>query len=181
MDFFYNVISSDFDIIGITESWLNGSISSGELFSNKYNVFRRDRETSKSVKIDGGGASLAVKTSIPVTYHRELLSDAEDVWISVSDNTSRKVFICCVYLPGDDDYARTCFISNLERNWQMLHNHTVIIMGDFNMPRVNWLKILNQNYLEPNNVDNNSSSMIDLFSLCELLQFNFLKNNLESR
>ena len=32
MDFFHNVISSDFDIIGITESWLNASIASAEPF-----------------------------------------------------------------------------------------------------------------------------------------------------
>ncbi|KAJ8937221.1 hypothetical protein NQ318_005925 [Aromia moschata] len=49
-----NSINSNADIFFITETWLNNSINSNELFDNQiYNVFRRDRESTASKKSDG--------------------------------------------------------------------------------------------------------------------------------
>ena len=41
------------DIISATESWLDPSVKNGEIFSEHFNVFRKDRETSTT----GGGYS----------------------------------------------------------------------------------------------------------------------------
>lgn len=176
-----NVIANDYDIIGLTETWLNQSILSNELFTSRYNVFRRDRVTSQSLKGDGGGSLIAVKNNLPVTYHPELSSDAEDIWISIIDSNSRQVFICCIYLPGHDDYARSCFISKLAAIWDRLQNRKVLILGDFNMPLINWVEMPGEPYFQPTNVDKNSSEIVDQLVFCELMQFNNIGNTLNRK
>lgn len=69
-----------YDIIGITETWLNDSVFNGELFNDQYVVFRRDRSTSASPKIDGGGSLLAINKNYTshCTRRLEWESLAED-------------------------------------------------------------------------------------------------------
>lgn len=40
-----NIHKTNYDIIAITESWLNSTVYTGELFDDRYIVFRRDRGT----------------------------------------------------------------------------------------------------------------------------------------
>ena len=50
------------DILFVTESWLNGSILDYDIVDlNQYLIFRRDRESTKSNKSDGGGVFIAIK------------------------------------------------------------------------------------------------------------------------
>lgn len=41
-----NLLASNYDVSCLTETWLNGSVFTGELFSDRYAVNRRDRESS---------------------------------------------------------------------------------------------------------------------------------------
>ena len=53
--------SKQYDLIAITETWLNDSISNNELLpSDKYYIYRRDRELPSR----GGGVMLAVGRSL---------------------------------------------------------------------------------------------------------------------
>lgn len=45
-EFYSEAVSSDLDIIGLTETWQNSSINSLELFSSGYCVFRFDSSSS---------------------------------------------------------------------------------------------------------------------------------------
>ena len=63
---------SDYDIIALTETWLNEDISSSELGLYNYNVIRCDRSIFTSTKSTGGGVLLAIKkcfnySVIPIT------------------------------------------------------------------------------------------------------------------
>lgn len=62
-EFKINVTNVDSDIILVNESWLNNTVSDAELFDSGYTVYRRDRESSASVKKPGGGVLIAVKSS----------------------------------------------------------------------------------------------------------------------
>lgn len=53
-----DVYSRNFDIITVTETHLNDSISSSELFPQSYRVFRRDRNHR------GGGVLVAITENI---------------------------------------------------------------------------------------------------------------------
>lgn len=131
-----NLMKTNYDIIAITESWLNESIYNGELFDDRYHVFRRDRLSSSSVKSDGGGACIAInKTFCSKSYRRfNWETNAEDLWVTAIINDISYNF-CCVYLPGDlnivtheEYYNKFCEI--LIDN----PNDKFVILGDFNVP-----------------------------------------------
>lgn len=58
--FFNNVITTNYDIICITETWLNSSHSSSDYFPTNYNVYRNDRAS----RTRGGGCLIAIKDNL---------------------------------------------------------------------------------------------------------------------
>ena len=74
-----NLIQSvDVDIIIGTESWLNSSIKSSEIFPSNMNILRKDREGSK-----GGGVFIAVSDKYIVSHQRQLETGCELLWIKL--------------------------------------------------------------------------------------------------
>lgn len=41
-EFYNNILTTEFDIISITETWLDESVYSSEFFSDEWSVFRQD-------------------------------------------------------------------------------------------------------------------------------------------
>ena len=54
------VYSENFDIITVTETWLNDTISNKEILPCCYNIVRRDRTTEKR----GGGVLMALRMGL---------------------------------------------------------------------------------------------------------------------
>ena len=54
------VYSENFDIITVTETWLNDTISNKEILPCGYNIVRRDRMTEKR----GGGVLMALREGL---------------------------------------------------------------------------------------------------------------------
>lgn len=103
-DLFKNVVCGYFDIIVFTETWLNSGVHDNELFDDRYNVFRRDRESSGfHNKKDGGGVLIAVSKHLKSHRLHLCESDCEDLWVKIEmhDKTgkSKILYICSVYLP----------------------------------------------------------------------------------
>ena len=66
------VLLNQFDVITLTKTWLNNSITYYEVIPNGYQIFRKDCTTGKH----GGGVLLAVKDSIstePFIFNCELM------------------------------------------------------------------------------------------------------------
>lgn len=63
---FLQSVDSAYDIICLTETFLNSNIQDSELFCSNYSVYRRDRATTASKKLDGGGVLLAVRNNFAV-------------------------------------------------------------------------------------------------------------------
>nr|CAH7742421.1 unnamed protein product [Callosobruchus chinensis] len=61
VDFSLAVLTKDYDIIVITETWPAKGISSTELFDHRYQVFRRDRDNDMS---RGGVVLVAAKKEL---------------------------------------------------------------------------------------------------------------------
>ena len=53
------IYSSDFSIVGVSETWLTSSIWDNEILPHGFTIYRNDRKTR------GGGVLMAVKNSIP--------------------------------------------------------------------------------------------------------------------
>lgn len=168
-EFYLSVISSDYDIIVLTETFLNKSILNSELFVlNDYFVYRRDRDYSKTGQVKGGGVLIAVRNSLLIKSieHREnwQTDDVEDLWISLKYN--KKLYhICGVYLVNTLNIdCFTHFIENIELVCQRNMDDCVLIVGDFNLP----------NLVSANGViasyNNKSVKLLQTISLCNLHQ-----------
>jgi len=75
-----NVTVLDPDIIGITESWTDETISDAEVFMEDYDLFRCNRP----VKMRGGGVLLYVKKELQVVKVEVIIHFPEQVWCKIS-------------------------------------------------------------------------------------------------
>lgn len=87
-----NLLSCDYDIICLTETWLNDSVTNAELFGTgfKYFVYRKDRNLTFYEKDDDGGVLIAVKTSLRSIMLDVSDTPAEDLTIRV--NVAKDIF-----------------------------------------------------------------------------------------
>ena len=143
----YTIATENPDIVIYNETWLKPSIADSEIIAtDKYKVFRLDRcNYTHPIKDNGGGVLIGIKHNldiqskvIPVKCRAEILS------IELSDKNGRKSIISTLYRVGNwpvgtsandnhnrvDQYLRTL---RRRRNVQEL-----IIIGDVNLPNVNW-------------------------------------------
>jgi hypothetical protein len=138
VEFYVNVCSTDFDIICLTETWLNDSCYDRNLFPSRYTIYWSDRVSSS--KDRGGGVLTAIPNSLGSSRSRyDLEHCSECVWVEISVIDSHNLLIGNHYfspdiLPGViTDYFH--FLENtLDTN-----NFRVSLLGDFNAPGFDWM------------------------------------------
>lgn len=119
------------NIICLSETWLNNSISSTELgLSSDYNIHRKDRSQFTSSKSRGGGVLLAVNNELISHAIDPVHKDIEQIFVGI--NVSRTFLIVgCVYLPPNSplvDYENHC--SELGQLLMNYPDALFIICGD---------------------------------------------------
>ena len=80
------ILSCDFDLIAITETWLSNSTLNGEILSSNYTIYRRDRASR------GGGVLLAVKDHLS----SKLQYSSDVIGSIVVEIYSTRSFIICI-------------------------------------------------------------------------------------
>lgn len=176
---FRNSLSCEQHVLCLTETWLNSSVSSSELFCDSYNVYRRDRETTASNKQEGGGVLIAVDGTFRSSQRDSWSSGAEDLWVTIfpNGNNSRKLHICCVYIPPSNSLALNVFCSKLSDILTMNPGSDFVICGDFNLPNITWeLDVVNRNCFPTGFSGVDSCLFVDTVSFCGLSQFNNFVN-----
>ena len=159
----------NFDVICITETWLDNRTSDDVLVLDGYKLHRRDR-----VGDSHGGICVYVKQNTYSSRRKDLeLPHIECVWVEVSIN-NKKHLIGTFYRPPNstnqvltmiEDSIGLVFDTNISN---------ILITGDFNLDvnkQVSYRKIrdlcqyfnLEQLITEPTNFTETSSSTIDLF------------------
>ena len=136
---FYNSIChSEYDLIGITESWIQDNIFSTKLFDDRYVVFRHDRDLAGLGVSRGGGVILAVK--------RELKATPIDLHIIHSNVRKVDIVGCKLHLNFSTLYFLVIYIPPLLTNnefmllfecietLKFIYGNNLVIMGDFNVP-----------------------------------------------
>ena len=124
------IYASDFDIICITETWLNDTVFDSEIIPTGYSIFRRDRGSR------GGGVLVAVRETIPVKF----LSISDTVE-ALTVSLLKPVFtLTTVYMPPNSDRLEFQFLLDY-LSWIFDQNHRNIIVGDFNLPDVDWVTL----------------------------------------
>lgn len=121
-----SLLSSDYDIIFLTETWAHSGIADHELFDDRYVVFRRDRQSR------GGGVLVAVKNCYECTGIATFANiRAECVWVKVNLR-GKWWFMCALYIPpGSPREVYEEFYDSVVTN--LIHENCYIcIAGDFN-------------------------------------------------
>ena len=89
-----------FDVITISESWLNSSGSSLEVNLERYKLSRLDQ-----LNMGGGGVCIYTRNNLKAKVLRDLSSISErnfhQLWISLRWKKSKSIVVCTTYQPDD--------------------------------------------------------------------------------
>ena len=134
--------------------WLYPDILSSEIFNElQYNIFRRDR--CSSINQRGGGIFLAISSRLQVTPVGLLHNDIEQICVLItpSSGLNCKFLICLSYVPPasvTEIYEK--HVENIteasSRFCDLAKDH-IVIMGDFNLPNIQWQLDPDENKLIP--------------------------------
>lgn len=169
------------DILALTETWLNKNIDNGELGLFNYNIFRCDRIFNEKIT-RGGGSMIAINNEINSKLIMSESNNIEEVFIEFT-LAKKKYLLGCVYIPPASKYdAYLTHQQTIENLTLKYPNHELIVIGDFNLPHINWsnspFKLNQTAYLDPNK-QLNSFIMHSIYSQLNFNQYypNHLQKN----
>ena len=156
---------SNLDFLGISETWLNDSVSTELLNIEGYNIFRNDRQQNKK----GGGTLLYIKNTLASTA-LDLTMTLECVGVEVRLSQQMSFNVINIYRPPD---AGQEFYQHFDELLKSVANKESIILGDFNVdwnskPKKKKLKTIldKRGYKQlmdrPTRITDNSQTTIDL-------------------
>jgi hypothetical protein len=181
IDFQCNVSVNQYDIICITETWLQDNVSDNELFDDRYNVYRRARNLEGPFsKKTGGGVMIAVTKKL-VSYRMYELESTqlEDLWIVIENKTNNiisKICLCCLYFPPPVKLSNLeTFIDKASTNISEFAD--ALILGDFNLSSVDWSMSSSDTSMVPvNNLCNINQVLVEFMAFNDLKQYNTVEN-----
>ena len=126
-----SVVSNNFDIFTISETWLDSSVNNESIHIPGYTLYRQDRGPHKP----GGGLCVYIKKNDKVSSLENVSSVSDNnfqqLWLKVQSRCYKSFVICTVYRPPStplnfiDDLANSLIES-------LLSGLDVIILGDLN-------------------------------------------------
>ena len=120
-----------FDVITISESWLNTSVSSLEVNLEGYKLSRLDR-----LHMGGGGVCVYTRNNLKAKVLKDLSSISErnfhQLWISLQWKKTKSIVVCTTYRP--DDCPLSAFEDTLKPTYMqaLTLNKPIVILGDLN-------------------------------------------------
>ena len=165
---------SNYDILAISESWLNSTVTNAEVEIEGFKLTRLDR-----LEKTGGGVCVYSKSSIKVKCLKNITGISEfgfhQLWMLIQLRKLRSILLCATYRP---DYCPTSTFHDIFME-NYLHALTlgkeIIVIGDLNcdllkpdspetMSLLDFCTIVNQTQIikEPTRVTETSSSLIDI-------------------
>ncbi|XP_055543377.1 uncharacterized protein LOC129728926 [Wyeomyia smithii] len=172
-----------YDIIALTETWLNDRTTSHQLFGPDYEVLRCDRGPLNSRKATGGGVLLAVRRGFTVLKRQnQSWSNVEQIWATVK-LTDRNLHNCVVYFPPDRT-RDTAVINAHNRSVAYVaadadHSDETLVVGDFNLPGLKWCSS-NSGFRYPDpavsTFHTGAMNILDCYNSAKLRQINEVLN-----
>lgn len=182
--FFLAISELDYDVIVLSETWLDDCILSSQLFGSNYSVFRTDRSALNSDKGRGGGVLIAVSSRISCSVDSAPVSNQlEQLWVKIV-LPRNNVSIGVIYLPPDKKND----IDTIQRHIESIgavHSHLhendmAMLFGDYNLSDVHWTSDANDNVfvdLTRTRLNPASSTLLDGFCFHGLSQVNTIVNS----
>lgn len=142
---FFNIMSNSYDIIILSETWLNSSINDNEFIDQRYIIYRCDRDLKLTQKSDGGGVLVAVMRCLkPYRFSAPSLAPMskflELVLIQIPSSELTGCYLLgAVYIPDKSPIA----VYNLyfEALNDILRENCIsnlLLVGDYNIPDAHW-------------------------------------------
>jgi hypothetical protein len=124
-----NLVSeNDFDILTISETWLNGSVHDSEIVIPGYTIKRLNRKNKT-----GGGMCVFVKEIYKVKQLSKLSAISSggfhQLWLSIQINKHKSFIVCTAYRPPD--CSLDCFDQELSESFisAMTLSKDIFILG----------------------------------------------------
>lgn len=142
---YMNILSNSYDIIVLTESWLIPDIADCEIIDERYNVFRCDRDRAATGKLEGGGVLVAILRTLQPIYFTNIIGNFLHTHIEYlliqlpSNDHAKRHFISAVYIPPNTpDNIYSTYLDLLSTILSNPITHCFYIIGDFNLPTLDW-------------------------------------------
>lgn len=171
--FFSNLVGCSYDIVCLTETWLNENFMNCNYFTNEYLVFRKDRLGSVDVDVRGGGTLIAVKKTFKVHRRFDLdFNNIECTWIEIVLGVNSTLIIGNHYFPPKistellQNYVDFLDACNID-----ISSSNVLLLGDYNIPKFNFNLGLSEN--DNAYIRNKSDIIFSLLCSLNLVQSNF--------
>ena len=121
-------------VMAVTETWAKSEIPDGIYALSGYNLFRDDRHDKR-----GGGVMIYVDHTISASQISfGSFSNFEFVSCKLQLTKSEFLGILCIYRPPNITDTGDLDLINVVDKFMMLNFSYNIILGDFNMPTVDW-------------------------------------------
>jgi len=134
LDLFAYVAAHPYDIIAITETFLDPSIDDSEFAPRCYSVFRRDRNRH------GGGVMMLIRDHIPVTRRFDLETTCEILWIQIATQSHSNLLLGVYYRPPGTSVEALVHLNNSLMSLSTC-NLPLVLCGDFNVPNIDWVTV----------------------------------------
>lgn len=169
------ILNANYDIIIITETWLRVGVYDSELADERYSIFRRDRDLSKTKKLDGGGIFVAIKKTLSVTRRYDLEDSLyENIILTIPTNKNNSLLLSVNYIPPKaktDAYEN--ILNKLHQIYATYPDFTYCIIGDFNIPDIEWTPSIDEKILIPSEPRTEiHKTLLNTMSLMKLQQYN---------
>ena len=157
---FYHI----FDVLSLCETWLDNSVSGGELFLNDYNLVCNKHNVSKR----HGGVLIALKNNIEYSTI-ELVLPENCCCVAIVIKTLEPFILINAYnLPKNSffQWPHDTMRSILRNARNLIQNLTILAIGDFKLSEVDW------NYFSsPSSYEMEFAETFLEFNLIQLVNF----------
>lgn len=173
---FVDSFDIDYQIVVFTETWLGGrkQVLDSEIMCSDYRIFRKDRRDRS-----GGGVLIAAKSCLP---SEEIISEKflniEFVAVYIKLNL-KALYVTCSYIPpGSSSEVYDSHIDAIKYVvTKMGRTDSIIVLGDFNLPRVSWHSLPESQSLIPLPDSDQSTDILNSLTGLNLFQLNHIINS----
>ncbi|XP_053699055.1 uncharacterized protein LOC128746028 [Sabethes cyaneus] len=178
-DYLLAISEGFYDVIALTETWLDDRTLQSQLLGHEYEGFRCDRGPHNSSKKTGGGVLVAVRRSLKASRVNDVAwNNIEQVWVSIKLK-DRNLYLCTIYIPPDRTRDKTLIESHLNSVLMIAAKakprDEIVIIGDFNFPNICWRAFRNGfTYPDPDHSSFHTCALdlLDGYSCSNLIQIN---------
>lgn len=172
--FFSNLLGCNYDIICLSETWLNDSCMNCNYFTDEYYIFRKDKlGPNPDRDVRGGGTLIAVNKRFKV--HRRFDLDFQNIectWIELDLGHGSNLIIGNNYFnPTIQTELLQNYVNFLESSNIDVASSKILLVGDYNIPKFNFTLGVSEN--DSSYIRNKSDIVYSLLCSFDLVQSNF--------